>query len=78
MKESKYTSIAEALAKGSDIVNLRGWVYRERKSNKFVFIVLRDESDIIQCVVPKAKNQEIFAKAEKLTIESSVKVSGEL
>jgi asparaginyl-tRNA synthetase len=39
---------------------------------------LRDESDIIQCVVPKSKNPEIFEKAEKLTIESSVKVSGEL
>jgi len=39
---------------------------------------LRDESDIIQCVIPKSKSPEIFEKAEKLTIESSVKVSGEL
>ncbi len=78
MKESKYTTIEEALKKGSTDVNLRGWVYRERKSNKFVFIVLRDESDIIQCVIAKAKNPEIFEKAEKLTIESSVKVSGEI
>jgi asparaginyl-tRNA synthetase len=78
MKESKYISIEEALKKGSGEVNLRGWVYRERKSNKFVFIVLRDESDIIQCVIPKSKNPEAFEKAEKLTIESSVKVSGKL
>jgi len=47
MKESKYTTIEEVLNKGFTKVNLRGWVYRERKSNKFVFIVLRDESDII-------------------------------
>jgi len=78
MKESKYITIEEALKKGSGKVNLRGWVYRERKSNKFVFIVLRDESDIIQCVIPKSKNPEVFEKAEKLTIESSVKVSGNL
>ena len=78
MKESKYISIAEALKRGATSVNLRGWVYRERKSNKFVFIVLRDESDIIQCVVIKSKNPEIFEKAEKLTIESSIKISGEL
>lgn len=78
MKDSKYTTIEEALKKDSTQVNLRGWVYRERKSNKFVFIVLRDESDIIQCVVSKDKNLEIFEKAGKLTIESSVKVSGEL
>ena len=78
MKEVKYITIEEALKKGSGEVNLRGWVYRERKSNKFVFIVLRDESDIIQCVIPKSKNPEAFEKAEKLTIESSVKISGEL
>jgi len=78
MKESEYISIEEALKKGSGKVNLRGWIYRQRASNKFVFIVLRDESDIIQCVIPKSKNPEIFEKAEKLTIESSVKISGEL
>jgi asparaginyl-tRNA synthetase len=78
MEESEYITIEEALKKGSGKVNLRGWIYRQRASNKFVFIVLRDESDIIQCVIPKSKNPEIFEKAEKLTIESSVKVSGEL
>ena len=78
MKESEYITIEEALKKGSGKVNLRGWIYRQRASNKFVFIVLRDESDIIQCVIPKSKNPEIFEKAEKLTIESSVKISGEL
>jgi len=78
MKELKYITIGEALKKGSGEIYLRGWVYRERKSNKFVFIVLRDESDIIQCVISKNKNPEAFEKAEKLTIESSVKVSGKL
>ncbi|MHA1234237.1 MAG: asparagine--tRNA ligase [Promethearchaeota archaeon] len=78
MKESEYITIEEALKKGSGKVNLRGWIYRQRASNKFVFIVLRDESDIIQCVIPKSKNPEIFEKADKLTIESSVKVSGEI
>ena len=78
MKESKYLTIKEALEGTATQVNLRGWVYRERKSNKFVFIVLRDGSDIIQCVIPKSKTPEIFEKAKKLTIESSVKISGDL
>ncbi len=78
MKESKYTTIDEALKKDLTNVYLRGWVYRQRASNKFVFIVLRDESDIIQCVISKSKNAELFEKAEKLTIESSIKISGEL
>ncbi|MFX0076828.1 MAG: asparagine--tRNA ligase [Candidatus Hermodarchaeota archaeon] len=78
MTESEYITIEEAISKKPHIVNLRGWVYRERKSNKFVFIVLRDESEIIQCVISKSKNAELYEKAEKLTIESSVKISGEL
>jgi asparaginyl-tRNA synthetase len=78
MKDSKYTTIEEALKEGSDTVHLRGWVYRERKSNKFAFIVLRDETDIIQCVVKKKQTPIIFEKAEELTVESSVKISGTL
>jgi len=78
MKESKYITIDEALKKDLTNVYLRGWVFRQRASNKFVFIVLRDESDIIQCVISKSKNAELFEKAEKLTIESSIKISGEL
>jgi asparaginyl-tRNA synthetase len=78
MTELNYLTIEEAISKKPQNVNLRGWVYRERKSNKFVFIVLRDESDIIQCVISKSKNPKPFEKAEKLTIESSVKISGEL
>jgi len=74
----RYLTIDEALNRGSGAVNLRGWIYRERKSNKFVFIVLRDESDIIQCVISKEKNPELFEEATNLTIESSIKVSGEL
>ena len=78
MTEKKYISIEEALKQEEQVVNLRGWVFRERKSNKFVFIVLRDETDIIQCVISKTKNPDVFQEAEKLTIESSVKISGEL
>ncbi|MEJ2251515.1 MAG: OB-fold nucleic acid binding domain-containing protein, partial [Candidatus Lokiarchaeota archaeon] len=78
MKDSKYTTIEEAIKEGSETVHLRGWVYRERKSNKFAFIVLRDETDIIQCVVKKKDTPEIFEKAEQLTVESSVKISGTL
>ncbi len=78
MSNLQYITIEEALKKGSGEVNLRGWVYRERKSNKFVFLVLRDESDIIQCVISKAKNSDIFEKAKDLTIESSVKITGTL
>lgn len=77
--EKQYIKIEDALKKGEGIVNIRGWVYRERKSNAFIFIVLRDESDIIQCVINKEiVSQDLFDLASKLTIESSVKFTGEL
>jgi len=72
----KYITIQEALKKGSGEVNLRGWIYRQRSSNKFVFLVIRDESNIIQCVVKKDISPIIYEEANKLTIESSVQLSG--
>jgi asparaginyl-tRNA synthetase len=78
MKDSKYMTIEETLKKGLTEVYLRGWVYRERKSNKFAFIVLRDETDIIQCVIKKKNTPKVFEKAEELTVESSIKISGKL
>ncbi|NHJ25571.1 MAG: asparagine--tRNA ligase [Candidatus Lokiarchaeota archaeon] len=78
MVKAEYLTIEDAIKKKIPIAYLRGWVYRERKSNKFIFIVLRDESDIIQCVISKAKTPKIFEKAEQLTIESSVKITGNL
>jgi len=77
--EKTYSSISQAISQGAGTVNIRGWVHRERKSNAFVFIVLRDESDIIQCVIKKeGSSEKLFDDATKLTIESSVKFSGEL
>ncbi|MFO7795460.1 MAG: asparagine--tRNA ligase [Promethearchaeati archaeon] len=80
MKDSKYTTIEEAIRKFPEEkeVHLRGWVYRERKSNKFTFIVLRDESDIIQCVIKKSNTPDLFEEAQSLTIESSITLSGEM
>ncbi len=77
--EKKYITIADALKKGEGNVDIRGWVYRERKSNAFVFIVLRDETDIIQCVIKKENVPEkLFNDATMLSMESSVKFTGEL
>src|SRR3989344_1760358 len=74
-----FLSIQEAINQGKGKVAFRGWVYRERKSNKLAFIVLRDGTNIIQCVIEKDKVQpDVGSAAEKIMIESSVKVEGEL
>lgn len=74
-----FISIKEAMRKGSGHVKIRGWVYRERKSNKLAFIVVRDSSGIIQCVVNRDDaDEKTWNDAEKLLIESSVEVEGEI
>jgi asparaginyl-tRNA synthetase len=73
----KYMTIQEAMKKGSGAVSLHGWVHRERGSNKLKFIVLRDSSNIIQCVIKKDKfTPEKFAEADKLQIEASLELHG--
>ena len=44
-------SIKQAMEKGKGKVQIRGWIYRERGSSKLKFVVLRDSTGIIQCVI---------------------------
>lgn len=55
-------------------VTIRGWVYRKRESKDTIFIVIRDASGVIQC--PVKKNRKAWNDAEKVTIESSVMLTG--
>ena len=71
-----FNKIAEAKDFVGKEINLRGWIYRTRSSNKFAFLVLRDSSGIIQCVL-KSEHPD-FEEASKLLIESSVEVSGKV
>lgn len=60
-------------------IAIRGWVYRERGSNKLKFIVLRDSTNIIQCVLECQRfSEEIWKEIDKLKIESSVEIFGEI
>lgn len=71
-------TVAEAIAKGKGNVSVRGWVYRIRGSNKFVFFVLRDPTEVIQCVVKEDTHPKLFEAAKGLTMESSLMLSGEI
>lgn len=74
-----FLTIKEAMAQGSGTVSVRGWVYRERGSAKVKFIVLRDGTDILQCVIkPDTVGDEAFATADKLQIEASLEVHGDI
>lgn len=58
-------------------VTVRGWVYRARTSKKLAFIVLRDSTDIIQCVANLDNlGNEKFTQISSLTVESSLELTG--
>ncbi len=60
-----------------DTVELAGWIHRTRGSNRICFIVLRDSTGIIQCVIKRdAVTDEIFDQLKETLIEASVKLIG--
>ena len=60
-------------------VELKGWVHRARGSNKIWFIVLRDSTDYIQCVIKRdSVGDESFEALRSALIESSVILNGEV
>lgn len=71
-----FISISEAIKKRKGKVAVRGWVYRERGSNKFKFLVLRDSTNIIQCVLKFKKFEKQWANIDKILIETSVEIEG--
>jgi asparaginyl-tRNA synthetase len=60
-------------------VTFQGWLYNKRSSGKLRFLLVRDGSETIQCVVFKGDvSEEIFEDATKLTQESALKITGKV
>jgi asparaginyl-tRNA synthetase len=78
MVEKKFLSIAEAMKKGKGKVSVRGWVHRERGSNKIKFIVLRDVSNVIQCVLERKKLENKWEDIDKIQVEYSLEIQGSI
>ena len=58
-------------------VELKGWVHRSRGSNKMRFVVLRDSTGTIQCVVKRdIVGDEMFEAVKSALIESSLIFKG--
>lgn len=77
--QKTFSKISETVSKGSGKADLRGWVKRKREMKNKIFILLRDETDEIQCVVDREKaDKKTVADADKLFIEASIEISGSL
>ena len=61
--------------KDQDIV-LSGWINKKRDHGNLLFIDLRDNYGITQCVIEK--NNEYFKNLEKIQLESVIRVNGKV
>ena len=58
-------------------VTVRGWVTHQRSSGKIAFIVLRDGTGLLQCVIAKTDvSAEVWERFAALTIETSIAATG--
>ncbi|MHB1007265.1 MAG: asparagine--tRNA ligase [Chloroflexota bacterium] len=58
-------------------VTLHGWLYNKRSSGKIQFLLVRDGTGLIQCVLSRADvSPEAWAAGESLTQESSLAITG--
>jgi asparaginyl-tRNA synthetase len=73
------TTIAAIAAHAGSSVTLAGWVAHRTEKGRLIFVRLRDGSGVLQCVVFKtAVAPETFALAHQLTLESAVRVTGQV
>ncbi len=60
-------------------VTLCGWVYQKRSSGKIRFLVLRDGTGTIQCILSHTEvDPQTWEVFDQMTQESSLKVSGKI
>ena len=60
-------------------VIIAGWLYNKRSSGKIQFLLVRDGSEIIQCVVVNGEvSEDVFGLYDKMGLESSLLVKGKV
>jgi len=71
---SDIRDLSQHAAEGATV---RGWVQTTRTHGRVAFVVLRDGTGIVQCVVvQKEVSPEVWQLVQELTLESSVTVTG--
>jgi asparaginyl-tRNA synthetase len=72
-----YKSIENLKDYIGETITLNGWVHNKTEKGKLVFIMLRDGTGFVQCVVFKGNvSEEVFENAKRLTQETSISLTG--
>ena len=67
-------TLVRDLKMGKEVL-LKGWVHEIRDLSKLKFILLRDMSGIVQCVV---KNESLMKKLGEVSLESVISINGKV
>lgn len=70
--------IKQAIEKGTGEVTVKGWVWRERGSNAFKFLILRDSDNVLQCVFDQKNFEDKWDDIDKIQVETAVEVTGDI
>ncbi|MDQ2930655.1 MAG: asparagine--tRNA ligase [Gemmatimonadota bacterium] len=74
-----FTRISGLSSEVGKPVTVRGWITTVRSSGKVAFLVLRDGTGLLQCVLVKsAVTQEVWDRFAQLSLETSVAVTGDV
>ncbi len=77
MSKSHWIGDVQAGEHDGESVELSGWVHRTRGSNHIHFLVLRDSTGLIQCVVKRQTvGDDTFEAIKESLIEASLQLSG--
>ena len=77
MSKQHWIGAVRAGSRAGAEVELKGWVHRTRGSNKIWFMVLRDSTGLVQCVIKRDRvGDDTFEELSTTLIESSVIVRG--
>src|SRR5688500_5681753 len=76
LKNTRLVELQEHIDKQ---VTLHGWVTHLRSSGKIAFAVLRDGSGVAQAVIVKTQvTPEVWSRFQELTLETAVRVTGQV
>jgi asparaginyl-tRNA synthetase len=77
MEEGRYVEVRDLADFDDEPATIAGWVENVRAHGKIAFVVVRDGTGLVQCVVARAAvSEEDWASALELTYETTVEVRG--
>jgi asparaginyl-tRNA synthetase len=71
-------TVDQAMQHVGETVTLQGWLYNKRSSGKILFLQVRDGTGVIQAVVTSPDAPDLFARADSLSRETSLQITGTL